>query len=218
MSPTRRQFLAGSSAFMGAAALGLNTEALAQALRDQGHPPTLVTIYLRGGADPLNAIVPAGDPEYYKVRPTIGIAARSDDPENPGVIPVSNLFGLHPSLKPLHELYEQDRVAGIMCAGSTHPTRSHFDAQDYMESGTPGIKGTRDGWLNRYLQAHRDEHASVWQKGVGIDASTRAVWPHPGALEDGRCLTRSGRAHPASSSPRRGSARARGSSRPRSRS
>ena len=153
MSPTRRQFLAGSSAFMGAAALGFNGEALAQALREQGHPPTLVTIYLRGGADPLNAIVPAGDPDYFKVRPTIAISAQSDDPENPAVIPLTNLFGLHPALKPLHKLYEDKRMAAIMCTGSTHPTRSHFDAQDFMERAAPGVKTVTEGWLNRYLTA-----------------------------------------------------------------
>lgn len=151
MSPTRRQFLAGSSAFMGAASLGLSTKALAEALRSQGHPPTMVVIYLRGGADPLQTIVPAGDPQYFKVRPTIAIPARSDDPDNPGVIPVTNLFGLHPSLKPLHALYEQKKMAAIMCAGSTHPTRSHFDAQDFMERAAPGVKSVTEGWLNRYL-------------------------------------------------------------------
>ncbi|MGB0767101.1 MAG: DUF1501 domain-containing protein [Phycisphaeraceae bacterium] len=157
MSPTRRQFLAGSSAFMGAAALGLSPEALANALRSQGHPPTLVTIYLRGGADPLNAICPAGDPQYFKVRPTIAIPARSDNPNNPAVIPLTNVFGLHPSLKPLHALYEKDRMAAIMSTGSTHPTRSHFDAQDFMERAAPGIKSVTEGWLNRYLTATRSE-------------------------------------------------------------
>ncbi len=158
MSPTRRQFLAGSSAFMGAAALGLNTRALAQALREQGHPPTLVTIYLRGGADPLNAIVPAGDPEYYNVRPTIAIPAKSDDANNPAVIPLTNLFGLHPSLDPLHKLYEGKRLGAIMCTGSTHPTRSHFDAQDFMERAAPGVKSVTEGWLNRYLTATSSNH------------------------------------------------------------
>ena len=153
MSPTRRQFLAGSGAFMGAAALGLNGQALAQALREQGHPPTLVTIYLRGGADPLSTIIPAADPEYHRIRPTIGVPARSDNDQNPGVIPITDHFGLHPAMGPLHGLYEQDKMAGIVCTGSTHPTRSHFDAQDFMESGTPGIKSTRDGWMNRYLRA-----------------------------------------------------------------
>ncbi|MEM9111296.1 MAG: DUF1501 domain-containing protein [Planctomycetota bacterium] len=153
MSPTRRQFLAGSSAFMGAAALGLSPAALAQALREQGHPPTLVTIYLRGGADPLNAICPAGDPDYYKVRPTIAIPAKSDDANSPAVIPLTNLFGMHPAMKPLHKLYQDNRMAAIMNTGSTHPTRSHFDAQDFMERAAPGIKSVTEGWLNRYLTA-----------------------------------------------------------------
>ena len=169
MSPTRRQFLAGSSAFMGAAALGLSPRALAQALREQGHPPTLVTIYLRGGADPLNAIVPAGDPEYYKVRPTIAIPSRSDDPDNPAVIPLTNLWGLHPALKPLHALYENKRATALVCTGSTHPTRSHFDAQDFMERAAPGVKTVTEGWLNRYLTATAS----------GLDRTLRAVSMQP---------------------------------------
>jgi uncharacterized protein (DUF1501 family) len=138
---------------MGAAALGLSPRALAQALREQGHPPTLVTIYLRGGADPLNAIVPAGDPEYFNVRPTIAIPAKSNDPDNPAVIPATNLWGMHPALKPLHALYEKQRAAALVCTGSTHPTRSHFDAQDFMERAAPGVKSVTEGWLNRYLTA-----------------------------------------------------------------
>lgn len=169
MSPTRRQFLAGSSAFMGAAALGLSPDALAQALREQGHPPTLVTIYLRGGADPLNAIVPAGDPDYFKVRPTIAIPAKSKNPDNPAVIPLTNLFGLHPALKPLHKLYKDNRLAAIMNTGSTHPTRSHFDAQDFMERAAPGVKSVTEGWLNRYLTATKSS----------ADRSLRAVSMQP---------------------------------------
>lgn len=169
MSPTRREFLAGGGAFMGAAALGLNTRALAEALRDQGHPPTLVVVYLRGGADPLNAIVPAGDPDYFKVRPTIAVPARSDDPDNPAVIPITNLYGLHPSLKPLHDLYKNKRMAAIMKTGSTHPTRSHFDAQDFMERAAPGIKSVTEGWLNRYLSATAS----------GSDRALRAVSLQP---------------------------------------
>lgn len=153
MSPTRRQFLAGSSAFMGAAALGLSPRALAQALRENGTPPTLVCVYLRGGCDPLNTIVPAGDQEYYNVRPTIAIPARSDDPENPAVLPVTNMFGFHPAMKDLKDLYDQGKVAGLINTGSTHPTRSHFDAQDFMERAAPGIKTVTEGWLNRYLSA-----------------------------------------------------------------
>ncbi|MEM9021869.1 MAG: DUF1501 domain-containing protein [Planctomycetota bacterium] len=152
MSPTRRQFLAGSSAFMGAAALGLSPRALAQALRENGTPPTLVCVYLRGGCDPINTIVPAGDPEYYNIRPTIGIPARSDDPENPAVLPVSNMFGFHPAMSALKGLYDEKKLAVMLNTGSTHPTRSHFDAQDFMERAAPGVKSVTEGWLNRYLQ------------------------------------------------------------------
>lgn len=153
MATTRRHFLAGTTAFMGAAALGLSTRALADALREQGHPPTLVTVYLRGGADPLNAVIPAGDRDYYKVRPTIAVPARSKNPNNPAVLPVSDLFGLHPAMKPLYPLHKSKKLASIICTGSTHPTRSHFDAQDFMERAAPGVKTVTEGWLNRYLQA-----------------------------------------------------------------
>lgn len=157
MSPTRREFLMSSSALMmGAGALGLSPAALAQALREDGNPPTLVVVYLRGGADPLNAIVPAGDQDYYTVRPTIGIPTPANAGENnPGVIPVTNMFGFHPALAPLHELYQQERMTAIINAGSTHPTRSHFDAQDFMERAAPGVKSITEGWLNRYLSATR---------------------------------------------------------------
>jgi len=138
---------------MGAAAMGFSTRALAQALREQGHPPTLVVIYLRGGADPLNAIAPAGDPLYSKVRPTIALPAQSNKPDNPAVLPMTQVFGMHPSMKPIYELYQQKKAAVIMSTGSTHPTRSHFDAQDFMERAAPGIKSVTEGWLNRYLTA-----------------------------------------------------------------
>jgi len=143
---------------MGAAGLGLSPAALAQALREDGHPPTLVVVYLRGGSDALNAIIPAGDQDYYTVRPTIAVPTPGNaTDENPGVIPVTNMFGLHPSLKPLHELYLAERMTAIVNAGSTHPTRSHFDAQDFMERAAPGVKSVTEGWLNRFLTATRTQ-------------------------------------------------------------
>ncbi|MEM9416159.1 MAG: DUF1501 domain-containing protein [Planctomycetota bacterium] len=181
MSPTRREFLASSSALMGAAALGLSPAALAQALREDGNPPTLVVVYLRGGADPLNAIVPAGDRDYYTVRPTIAIPTPANATrDNPGVIPVTNMFGLHPSLAPLHELYEAERMTAIINAGSTHPTRSHFDAQDFMERAAPGVKSITEGWLNRFLtatktQADRDLRAVSLQS--TLPRSLRGDYP-----------------------------------------
>lgn len=113
--------------------------------------PTLVCIYLRGGADSLNAVVPYGDPDYYNIRPTIAIP-REDDGEDKGVIKLNRMFGLNPAMAPLHPLFEAGKVAPIFNVGSPHPTRSHFDAQDFMEYAAPGIRTITDGWLNRYLK------------------------------------------------------------------
>jgi uncharacterized protein (DUF1501 family) len=104
----------------------------------------LVAIFQRGAADGLNIVVPHGDPGYYALRPNIAI------PKN-DVIDLDGFFGLHPSLKPLKPIFDAKQVAVVEAVGSPDPTRSHFDAQDYMESGTPGLKATRDGWLNRAL-------------------------------------------------------------------
>lgn len=106
----------------------------------------LVVIFQRGAADGLNIVVPHQERNYYAMRPTIAI------PQNQ-VIDLDGFFGLHPSMSAFKPLYDQGHLAIVHAAGSPDMTRSHFDAQDYMESGTPGIKGTDDGWLNRALQA-----------------------------------------------------------------
>lgn len=109
---------------------------------------TLVCIFQRGAADALNVVVPFGDREYYAMRPNIAIA----EPGRPeGAIDLDGHFGLHPALAPLMPLWNRGLLAPIHAIGSPSATRSHFDAQDYMESGTPDVKGTREGWLNRYL-------------------------------------------------------------------
>ncbi|MGO9436140.1 MAG: DUF1501 domain-containing protein [Terracidiphilus sp.] len=106
----------------------------------------LVVIFQRGAADGLNIVVPYREKNYYSMRPSIGI------PQNQ-VLDLDGFFGLHPSLASFKPLYEQGRLAVVHAVGSPDMTRSHFDAQDYMESGTPGLKSTQDGWLNRALQA-----------------------------------------------------------------
>ena len=100
----------------------------------------LVAIFQRGAADGLNVVVPHGEKAYYALRPTIAIPRPGSGPE--GAIDLDGFFGLHPSLAPLKPLYEQKHLAIVDAAGSPDPTRSHFDAQDYMESGTPGRKAT----------------------------------------------------------------------------
>jgi len=112
----------------------------------------LICLFQRGAADALNMVVPHGDPAYYRLRPAIAVPR----PVNGNALTAIDLdghFGLHPSLAPLKELWDRGLLAPIHAVGSPSSTRSHFDAQDYMESGTPDNKGTHDGWLNRYLAA-----------------------------------------------------------------
>ena len=111
----------------------------------------LVVVFQRGAADGLNIVVPYREKNYYSMRPSIAI------PQNQ-VLDLDGAFGLHPSLAPFKPLYDQGHLAIVHAAGSPDTTRSHFDAQDYMESGTPGVKSTQDGWLNRALQAEDLRH------------------------------------------------------------
>ena len=105
----------------------------------------LVVIFQRGACDGLNVVVPYREKNYYAMRPTIAIKPNE-------VIDLNGFFGLHPQMAAMKPLYDQGHLAIVHAAGSPDPSRSHFDAQDYMESGTPGVKVTQDGWLNRALQ------------------------------------------------------------------
>lgn len=128
----------------------LRRSAFAAELTRAGRGKVLVCLFQRGAADALNVVVPHGERAYYALRPTIGIArpSRSDDAS---ALDLDGFFGLHPALGSLQRLYADGLLAPIHAVGSPSATRSHFDAQDYMESGTPDLKSTRDGWLNRYL-------------------------------------------------------------------
>jgi len=106
----------------------------------------LVVIFQRGAADGLNIVIPHAESSYYQMRPSIAIQRRQ-------VVDLNGFFGLHPSLAGLKPLWDQGHMAIVHAAGSPDTSRSHFDAQDYMESGTPGVKSTTDGWLNRVLQS-----------------------------------------------------------------
>ena len=115
--------------------------------------PILVCLFQRGAVDGLNMIVPHGEPLYYRERPRIAIPRTE-------LVDLDGHFGLHPGLAPLKELWDNKSLAVLHAIGSPDSTRSHFDAQDYMESGTPGLKTTCDGWLNRYC-SHDREHADT---------------------------------------------------------
>jgi uncharacterized protein (DUF1501 family) len=139
---------------MALVALGLPPEFVTRALladtRGSGRGKTLVCVFMRGAVDGLNMVVPFGEPAYYARRRAIAVPAPRAG--GGGALDLDGFFGLHPALAPLHELYGRGEVAVVHAVGSPHPTRSHFDAQDFMESATPGVKSTRDGWLNRVLQ------------------------------------------------------------------
>ena len=109
----------------------------------------MVVVFQRGAMDGLNAVVPFKDQAYYTLRPSIAIPEPASGEDR--VIDLDGFYGLHPALAPLKSIYDKGHLAIVHAAGSPDNTRSHFDAQDYMEIGTPGIKSTPDGWLNRYL-------------------------------------------------------------------
>jgi uncharacterized protein (DUF1501 family) len=110
----------------------------------------LICLFQRGAADALNMVVPHGDPAYYTMRPSIAVP-RPISGNAQTAIDLDGHFGLHPTLAPFKELWDRGMLAPVHAVGSPSNSRSHFDAQDYMESGTPDNKGTHDGWLNRYL-------------------------------------------------------------------
>jgi uncharacterized protein (DUF1501 family) len=120
------------------------------ALNGNARGKVLIVLFQRGAADALNVVVPHGEKAYYQMRPTIAVP-RPVSGSAQTAIDLDGFFGLHPSLAPFKRLWDDGILAPVHAVGSPSNTRSHFDAQDYMESGTPDNKGTRDGWLNRYL-------------------------------------------------------------------
>jgi uncharacterized protein (DUF1501 family) len=123
----------------------------------------LVVLFQRGAADGLNIVVPFAEPNYYRMRPTIAIPQPRRGDANTAAVDLDGFFGLHPSLAPLAPLFASNQLAIVHAAGSPDPTRSHFDAQDYMESGTPGVKATQDGWLDRAIGTIPEQNASPFR-------------------------------------------------------
>jgi len=158
---TRRSFMKqGALALvaMGAVPGFVVRSALAQSRAARSK--VLVVIFQRGAVDGLSLIVPHGDPEYYGARGSIAIARPST---GEGALDLDGFFGLHPSLAAVKPLWDERRLAVVHACGSPDATRSHFDAQDYMESGTPGVKSTPDGWLARGLSATPGTSASPFR-------------------------------------------------------
>ena len=157
MPITRRAFLKhGAMAVIGTAAVPSFLTRAAWGAPDSLGNKRLVVIFQRGAADGLNIVVPHAERSYYAMRPSINIPRAQ-------VIDLDGFFGLHPSLASFKPLWDQGHLAIVHAAGSPDTTRSHFDAQDYMESGTPGVKSTQDGWLNRSLQAEPSSTGSPFR-------------------------------------------------------
>jgi uncharacterized protein (DUF1501 family) len=146
---TRRGFMKGGAlALIGTSVIPafLERSIMAEVTTAAANRKKLVVLFQRGAADGLNIVVPFQEKNYYALRPSIAIQQKD-------VLDLNGFFGLHPAMASFKPLYDQGHLAVIHAAGSPDTTRSHFDAQDYMESGTPGLKATQDGWLNRALQA-----------------------------------------------------------------
>ncbi len=186
---TRRVFLRDGA--VAVLAVGLPPAFLSRSLlgasRGGARRKTLVCVFQRGAVDGLNMVVPFGERQYFATRQSIAVSApgRGED----SALDLDGFFGLHPSLSAISPLYQRGELAIVHAVGSSHPTRSHFEAQDFMETGTPGDKRTRSGWLNRVLTAspcdcegrtlqdstaHATAHA-IGQAGMGTLESLRGV-------------------------------------------
>jgi uncharacterized protein (DUF1501 family) len=171
MNPSRRSFL--KSAGLGFVALGLPPSFLVRAAGAQvnGRNKALVVVFQRGAMDGLNVVIPFKDRAYYTLRPSIAVKEPAAGEER--AIDLDGYFALHPALAPLKAIYDEGQLAIVHAAGSPDNTRSHFDAQDYMEIGTPGIKSTPDGWLNRYLSDKQGKDSPF--RGVALTPQTPRI-------------------------------------------
>lgn len=155
---TRRLVLKGGA--VAALGFGLGPHFLLRTASAAGTPRgrVLVALFQRGAVDGLNMVVPHGEQRYYAARPTIAIPRPG---ASGGAIDLDGFFGLHPAMTSLAPAFDAGELAIVHACGSPDPTRSHFDAQDYMETGEPGERNASDGWLNRHLQTSPEANAST---------------------------------------------------------
>jgi uncharacterized protein (DUF1501 family) len=158
---SRRVFLKGGAFAL--VSLGFAPSFLTRtafAAGDARRSKRLIAIFQRGAVDGLNVVVPFGEADYYRARPSIAIPRPNSQD---GAVDLDGFFGFNPRLSPLKPLWNRRDLAIVHACGSPDSTRSHFDAQDYMETGTPGVKTTSDGRLNRYLQVREAEAATAFR-------------------------------------------------------
>lgn len=152
----RRKIVQYGSLFAAASLIPVGISGwVAKAFGQNNSNKKLIVIFLRGAIDGLNTVVPYRESAYYEARPTIAIPTPNSEG---GVLDLDGRFGLNPALIDIMPLWKQNNLAFIHASGSPDPTRSHFEAQDYMENGTPGVKSTPNGWMNRLLAISRQEN------------------------------------------------------------
>ena len=145
------------------------------AARSETRGPRLVVMFLRGAVDGLNVVAPYADELYYDYRPSIAVSRPG---EADGLIDLDGHFGLHPALAPLLPLWQARQLAFVHACGSPDPDRSHFEAQAYMETATPGVSATRSGWMNRLAVAlHYERAADTVAFGATQPLITRGTAP-----------------------------------------
>jgi uncharacterized protein (DUF1501 family) len=158
----RRIFLKTSG--MAMLSLGFAPGFLTRAAGQGTRRRLLIAVFQRGAVDGLNMVPPYGEADYYRLRPTIAIP-RPGSPDR-AALDLDGFFSLHPSLAPLMPLWRNQSLAIVHACGSPANTRSHFEAQDFMETATPGVRTTRDGWLNRYLGLRQADRSPL--RGVAL--------------------------------------------------
>src|SRR5688572_13126919 len=171
MSQSRRYFLKSTGVAM--ASFAAAPSFLVRAAQAQGtgtagkDRPILIAVFQRGAADGISMVAPFGDRSYTTARPQIAVPAPGAGAE--AALDLDGFFGFHPALSPLKPIYDEGHLAVVHAVGSPDNSRSHFDAQDYMESGSPGNKGVADGWLNRYLQTAPRKEAEAF-RAIAMDS------------------------------------------------
>src|SRR6476620_9998212 len=174
MGYTRRYFLKSGgvalASFAAATSFLVRTALAQKSAHTAIDQPILIAIFQRGAADGISMVVPFGDRHYASVRPQIAIPEPSRAGSEDRAIDMDGFFALHPSLGSLKPIYDIGHLAVVHAVGSPDNTRSHFDAQDYMESGAPGNKGVSDGWLNRYMQGSPQKDATAF-RAIALDAN-----------------------------------------------
>jgi uncharacterized protein (DUF1501 family) len=182
----RRYFLKSGSIALASVSMSLTAPAFLERVvlgqkSNGGKRKTLIAIFQRGAVDGLNMVVPFGESRYYDARPSIAIPKpQSGNAE--AALSLDGFFGLHPGMSSFKPLWDSKRLAIIHASGSPDNTRSHFDAQDYMESATPGMKSTSDGWLNRYLQSKPDPDRSLFRAVSMTKLMPRVLQGHASAV------------------------------------